>query len=85
MQVLLLVDPEIPVPPRLYGGIERIVDLLARELMSRGHAVTLLAHPDSTTPCRRIAWRGTRSQSLVDTLQHGVQVAATLRALSVRH
>ena len=81
VQVVLVVDPEIPVPPRLYGGIERIVDLLAHELMQRGHDVTLLAHPDSTTPCRRVAWRGARSRALGDTLLHGVQLADTLRRL----
>lgn len=48
MRVLLTVDPELPVPPGKYGGIERIVDGLAVELRARGHAVALLAHPDST-------------------------------------
>ena len=32
--------PEMPVPPLHYGGIERIVDMLARGLESRGHEVT---------------------------------------------
>ena len=26
MRILITVDPELPVPPRTYGGIERIVD-----------------------------------------------------------
>ena len=30
MRLLLTADPEIEVPPRLYGGIERIVDMLVR-------------------------------------------------------
>ncbi len=38
-----------PVPPRLYGGIERAVDLLVRGLVRRGHHVQLFAHPDSRT------------------------------------
>lgn len=82
MKVLLVVDPEIPVPPRLYGGIERVVDLLARELSARGHDVTLLAHRDSTTPCRRVAWRRSRSQALSDTLVHAGQLTLALRHLA---
>lgn len=49
MHVAITVDPYLPVPPRLYGGIERVVDLLVRELVGRGHQVTLFAHPESHT------------------------------------
>ena len=47
MRIAVTVDPYIPVPPTLYGGIERVVDLAVRGLTARGHAVTLFAHPDS--------------------------------------
>jgi glycosyltransferase involved in cell wall biosynthesis len=40
-------DPGIPVPPEKYGGIERIVALLADEYANFGHEVTLLAGPGS--------------------------------------
>ena len=46
MKILLTADPEIPVPPQGYGGIERIVDSLARVLREWGHTVGLIAHPD---------------------------------------
>ena len=36
------------VPPKLYGGTERIVAYLAEELVRRGHEVTLYAAGDST-------------------------------------
>jgi glycosyltransferase involved in cell wall biosynthesis len=36
------------VPPRLYGGTERIIAYLAEELARRGHQVTLFASGDST-------------------------------------
>jgi glycosyltransferase involved in cell wall biosynthesis len=49
MRIAITVDPVIPVPPRLYGGIERVVDFLTRGLVARGHEVTLLAHPESST------------------------------------
>ena len=37
------------VPPKLYGGTERIVAYLAEELARRGHQVSLYAAGDSTT------------------------------------
>ena len=37
------------VPPRLYGGIERVVSFLTEELVSMGHEVTLFASGDSVT------------------------------------
>lgn len=49
MRLAITVDPNIPVPPALYGGIERVVDMLVRGLVSRGHHVTLFAHPASAT------------------------------------
>jgi len=47
MRILLIMDPGIPVPPQLYGGIERIVYMLANEYKKNGHEVTLLAGPGS--------------------------------------
>lgn len=37
------------VPPRLYGGTERIVSYLCEELVAAGHDVTLFASADSIT------------------------------------
>jgi glycosyltransferase involved in cell wall biosynthesis len=37
------------VPPRLYGGTERVVSWLTEELVRRGHQVTLFATGDSKT------------------------------------
>jgi hypothetical protein len=37
------------VPPRLYGGTERIVSYLTEELVQLGHDVTLFASADSIT------------------------------------
>ena len=37
------------VPPRLYGGTERIVSYLTEELVRLGHDVTLFASGDSIT------------------------------------
>jgi hypothetical protein len=37
------------VPPRLYGGTERVVSYLTEELVRQGHDVTLFASEDSFT------------------------------------
>jgi glycosyltransferase involved in cell wall biosynthesis len=56
MRIAITVDPYIPVPPRLYGGIERVVDFLVRGLVERGHAVTVFAHPGSRVPARLVPY-----------------------------
>jgi glycosyltransferase involved in cell wall biosynthesis len=40
------------VPPRLYGGTERVVSYLTEELVRQGHDVTLFASGDSSTSAR---------------------------------
>ena len=47
MRILLIVDPDNPVPPTHYGGTERVADLLAHEWSRLGHIVDLLAGPGS--------------------------------------
>lgn len=49
MKIVITADPFIPVPPLLYGGIERIVDSLCKGYAARGHEVHLIAHQDSVT------------------------------------
>jgi glycosyltransferase involved in cell wall biosynthesis len=49
VRIAITADPYLPVPPALYGGIERVVDMLVCGLVERGHEVTLFAHPASRT------------------------------------
>ncbi|MDA8164702.1 MAG: glycosyltransferase family 4 protein [Desulfobacteraceae bacterium] len=42
------------VPPRLYGGTERVVSFLTEELVRQGHEVTLFAAGDSRTAARLV-------------------------------
>src|ERR1700684_993405 len=45
------------VPPRTYGGTERVVSYLTEELMAMGHDVTLFASGDSITSAKlEAAW-----------------------------
>src|SRR5205807_3139314 len=43
------------VPPRLYGGTERIVSYLTDELVRLGHEVTLFASADSVTAAKLVS------------------------------
>jgi len=47
MKVLVIADPYIPVPPRSYGGTERIAALTCEALVALGHTVVLMAGPGS--------------------------------------
>lgn len=43
------------VPPKLYGGTERVVSSLTEEIVAQGHDVTLYASGDSVTSARLVA------------------------------
>jgi glycosyltransferase involved in cell wall biosynthesis len=43
------------VPPRLYGGSERVVSFLTEALVDLGHQVTLFASGDSTTSAKLVS------------------------------
>ncbi len=42
MRILIVMDPGIIIPVKGYGGIERIIELLAKEYLALGHEVDLL-------------------------------------------
>ena len=56
MKILLLADSFIPVPPKHYGGIERVVYDIACQYVNMGHEVTLIAGPNSKSPGRLIVF-----------------------------
>ena len=70
MRIAITVDPEIPVPPIEYGGIERIVSMLIGEYSAASHEVTLFAHKDSKTDAKLHPFPGKRSHSKFDTLRN---------------
>lgn len=75
LRIALTADPELPVPPVHYGGIERIVDMLAKGLADRGHHVTLFANPASIAPQELVPWRGLSSRSRADTVKNAAILA----------
>jgi glycosyltransferase involved in cell wall biosynthesis len=52
------------VPPKYYGGTERVVSFLTEELVRQGHDVTLFASGDSVTHARLVS--GSRRASRLD-------------------
>lgn len=63
------------VPPKLYGGTERVVHYLTEELIKQGHDVTLFASGDSVTNARLISnvESGLRlKQDCTDSLAHHI-------------
>ena len=61
------------VPPKLYGGTERVVSYLTEELVKLGHEVTLFASGDSETAARLISSCASSlrlSKGCIDQLAH---------------
>ena len=52
MRVAIVAPLYESVPPRLYGGTERVVSYLTEEIVAQGHEVTLYASADSRTRAR---------------------------------
>jgi glycosyltransferase involved in cell wall biosynthesis len=70
------------VPPKLYGGTERIVSYLTEELVNQGHDVTLFASADSCTsaqlvPCAPKALR--LDETVRDMLPHALMMLEEVR------
>ena len=54
MRIALVAPLAEAVPPKLYGGTERVVSWLAEELVRQGHRVTLFASAESETAAELI-------------------------------
>ena len=71
-----------PVPPKLYGGTERVVSYITEELVRQGHEVSLFASGDSQTSAKLIPCceRGLRLDPQVrDPLAHNVLMLEKIR------
>ena len=74
LRIAITADPEIPVPPQHYGGIERIVHLLACGLSERAHDVTLFAERHSSVPCRLVPYPEETGNSTRDLIRNAARV-----------
>ncbi len=81
MRILITADPELPVPPKTYGGIERIVAGLVYKLRQRGHQVGLVAHRESTVATDGFfPWPGKASQRLLDTVKNAWALSQAVKS-----
>lgn len=55
MKIAVLAPPYLSVPPKKYGGTEKIVSMLADGLVAAGHDVTLFATGDSVTQAKLVS------------------------------
>jgi glycosyltransferase involved in cell wall biosynthesis len=69
------------VPPKLYGGTERVVSWLTEELVAQGHDVTLFASADSVTEARLVPCceQGLRLAGVRDHLATMLVMLSTVR------
>jgi glycosyltransferase involved in cell wall biosynthesis len=89
MRIGIIAPPWLPVPPTAYGGIEAVVDLLARGLAEAGHDVVLAASADSTCPVPRVeGLAASEPQEIgrnLDELSHTIAAYAALEGMDLIH
>ncbi len=89
MRIGLIAPPWTPIPPTLYGGIELVVDELARGLADAGHDLLLFTTGDSTCPVPRRwvlpAAEGQRIGMAVPELRHVLHAYEAVRECDVVH
>ncbi|PNG25763.1 glycosyltransferase family 4 protein [Methylocella silvestris] len=83
MRVALVAPLAEAVPPKLYGGTERVVSWLCEELVRQGHDVTLFASAESVTSAE-FAPCAPRSLRLAGIKDHIGSTLAMLRAVRKR-
>ena len=89
MRIGLVAPPWTPVPPELYGGIELVVDKLARGFAAAGHDVVLFTTGESTCPVER-RWtleraEGTRIGNSVVELRHVLAAYESMTDCDIVH
>src|ERR1700680_887868 len=89
MRNALIAPPWTPIPPPLYGGIELVVDQMARGLLAAGQDITLFTTGDSTCPVPK-RWvldhaEGMRIGMAVPELRHVVHAYEVVSEYDVVH
>ncbi|MGM9477277.1 glycosyltransferase [Pedobacter sp. GSP4] len=79
MKIGITADPEIAVPPLLYGGIERIIDMIVVELLSLGHEVTLFANSESSVNSQLISYQSS-GNSIKDVFDNSLLIKKTINS-----
>ena len=89
MRIAVIAPPWTPVPPEHYGGIEVVIDQLARGFHGRGHEVLLFTTGESTCPVPRghllAAAEGERIGMAVPELRHVMAAYDAVQDFDVVH
>lgn len=89
MRIGLVAPPWATVPPSGYGGIEAVIDVLARGLHHAGHEVLLYTTGDSTCPVPRASVldraEGERIGAVTVELRHVIGAYAAMEECEVVH
>jgi glycosyltransferase involved in cell wall biosynthesis len=91
VRIGLIAPAWLPVPPAAYGGIEAVVDRLARGFVAAGHDVLLAAPDDSTCPVRLVPGTGASSippgptEALAREIAHVLRAYAAMDDVDVVH
>jgi glycosyltransferase involved in cell wall biosynthesis len=81
MRIGLIAPPWLPVPPPAYGGIEMLLDNLARGLEALGHDVRLFTVGQSTCPVPREYLYQEPAEPIGETVPETAHVLAAYEAL----
>jgi glycosyltransferase involved in cell wall biosynthesis len=81
MRIGLIAPPWLPVPPPAYGGIEMVLDNLARGLADLGHDVRLFTVGQSTCPVPREYLYQEPAEPIGETVPEAAHVLAAYEAL----
>ena len=81
MRILVTCDPEIPVPPGQYGGVERLVSGLCCEYDKMGHEVFLVANKQSTEASVKkiFGWKVSHSRGIKNVIRNALQLNHIVR------
>ncbi|PIY08629.1 MAG: glycosyltransferase family 4 protein [Flexibacter sp. CG_4_10_14_3_um_filter_32_15] len=85
MKIAITADPEIPIPPLLYGGIERIIDMLIAQYIKKGHEVVLFGHQESITKAKLIPYPSTSSFGIKNILKNTLTVSKLLTSKELKN
>jgi len=89
VRIALIAPPWTPVPPELYGGIELVVDRLARGFDRLGHDVLLFTTGDSTCPVPKASLlphaEGQRIGAAVPEIRHALAAYEAVQEYDIVH
>ncbi|MBW3536543.1 MAG: glycosyltransferase family 4 protein [Actinobacteria bacterium] len=89
MRIALIAPPWTPVPPELYGGIELVIDRLARGFDRLGHEVLLFTTGESTCPVPKASVlahaEGQRIGAAVPELRHALAAYEAVQDYDIVH